>query len=63
MEEDKDLKIKLLEEEIEQLKLQLSKYTNPQRYKEYYEKNKDIINEKKRIYAKEYYKKIKNLKE
>lgn len=57
---DKDTKIKLLEEENEQLKQQLSKYTNPPSYKKYYEANKDKINEKRKIYSKEYYQKKKN---
>lgn len=59
--EDKDLKIQLLEEENLKLKLQLSKYTKPQSYKKYYEANKDKINEKRKIYSKEYYQKKKEL--
>ena len=46
------IKNKLLEEEIQNLKQQLEKYTHSQ--KEYYQKNKDIVNEK----AKERLKKI-----
>jgi hypothetical protein len=57
--EDKDTIIKTLKEENEALKNRLSKYTNSQRYKVYYEANKDKINEKKRIYQKEYYRKKK----
>ena len=60
MEQEYIDKITLLEQEIVSLKLQLSKYTNPERYKIYYEKNKDKLNnEKKRNYAKEYYEKNK----
>jgi hypothetical protein len=40
MEEDKDLKNKIIRRKVKQLKLQLSKYTNPQSYKKYYEANK-----------------------
>lgn len=39
--------IKELKEENERLKQQLSKYTNPDRYKIYYEKNKETILKKK----------------
>lgn len=55
-----------MEEEIKQLKLeivslkeQLSKYTNPDRYKKYYEANKQKINESRKEYLKEYYQKKK----
>lgn len=62
MEKDYIEKITLLEQEISSLKLQLSKYTNPDRYKIYYEKNKDKLNnDKKRNYAKEYYEKNKEV--
>lgn len=61
MESEKDLKIKMLEEEIVQLKERLSKYTNPASYKKYYESNKEKINEKRRDYAREYYHKKKEL--
>jgi regulator of replication initiation timing len=51
-----------LEEENQQLKLenahlkeQLKKYTNPQSFKTYYEKNKDKILEQQRAYKKEKY--------
>lgn len=60
MEQEYINKITSLEQEIDSLKLQLSKYTNPDRYKIYYEKNKDKLNnDKKRNYAKEYYEKNK----
>jgi hypothetical protein len=60
MEQEYINKITLLEQEIVSLKEQLSKYTNPERYKIYYEKNKDKLNnDKKRNYAKEYYEKNK----
>lgn len=39
--------IKELKQENERLKQQLSKYTNPERYKIYYEKNKETILKKK----------------
>ena len=52
-------KIKLLEQENELLKQRLSKYTNSPAYKKYYEANKEKINEKRKIYAKEYYQKKK----
>lgn len=39
--------IETLKEQIESLKHQLSKYTNPERYKIYYEKNKETILKKK----------------
>lgn len=61
MEEYKDFKIKFLEEKIKNLekelqdtKIHLQKYTNPQRHKKYQEKNKEKIQE----YAKEYSKKF-----
>jgi predicted nuclease with TOPRIM domain len=43
--ENKELKekVKSLEQENIQLKERLSKYTNPQRNKKYYEENKDKI--------------------
>jgi hypothetical protein len=44
-----------LKEQIEILKQQLSKYTNPQRIKQYQERNKDKIKE----YHKRYYEKKK----
>ena len=54
---DKDEKIKKLEEELQstQQELQstkehLKKYTAPASRKEYYEKNKDVINERNRKY-------------
>lgn len=44
-EENKQLKIKVktLQDEIEELKVHLKKYTNPKSYKTYYEKNKEKI--------------------
>ena len=44
-EENKQLKIKVktLEDEIEELKVHLKKHTNPKSYKTYYEKNKEKI--------------------
>jgi hypothetical protein len=50
MEEEKETlkeEIKELKQENERLKQQLSKYTNPERYKIYYEKNKETILKKK----------------
>jgi len=49
---DKDDKIKSLEEENLQLKERLSKYTNPQRQKKYYEENKEKIIAHNAEYAK-----------
>jgi len=49
-EENKQLKL-----ENELLKQRLSKYTNSPAYKQYYEANKEIINEKKRERQKAYY--------
>jgi len=43
------------EKQIEELKMKLKKYTNPQRNKKYYEKNKDKLLEK----SKEYHEKLK----
>ena len=56
-EENKQLKL-----ENKLLKEQLSKYTNPERYKKYYEANREKLNEKQRIYAKKYYEKKKQEK-
>jgi len=47
---DKDARIKELEEENEKLKEHLKKYTAPSYKKEYYEKNKEIINERNKKY-------------
>ena len=55
-------------EEIKEVKERLKKYTNPERNKKYYEKNKDMIimrnnsrpsltSEQRRIYNKNYYEK------
>jgi len=55
--------IELLKKEITELKIQLSKYTNPQSKKTYYEKNKDKILSQQREYKKKKYhdsKKIEN---
>ncbi len=57
--EEKDKIIKTLTEEKEELINRLKKYTNSDRYKVYYEANKDKLNVKKRIYQKEYYNKKK----
>lgn len=46
---------KKLKEENELLKQRLSHYTNPSCNKIYYEKNKDVINEKKKERSKIYY--------
>jgi hypothetical protein len=68
MEEDKDLKINFLEEKIKNLekelqdtKIHLQKYTNPQRHKKYQEKNKEKIQEYAKEYSKKYYEKKKLL--
>ena len=45
-------RIKFLEEENKQLKERLSKYTNPERTKIYYEKNKEKIIARNTEYAK-----------
>lgn len=43
-----------LEKENKELKEKLSKYTNPERLKRFYENNRTMINEKRRDYSKEY---------
>jgi adenine C2-methylase RlmN of 23S rRNA A2503 and tRNA A37 len=70
MEEDKDLKINFLEEKIKNLvkelqdtKIHLQKYTNPQRHKKYQEKNKEKIQEYAKEYSKKYYETKKLLNE
>ena len=55
MESEKDKEIKVLKEEIIQLKEQLSKYTNPERNKKYQERNKDKIQEYRKENYKKYY--------
>lgn len=62
MDIDKDKQIELLQKENEQLKQQLSKYTNPDRNKKYQERNKDKILEYAKEYSKKYYEKKKLLK-
>lgn len=49
-EENAKLKIEIdkLKEELRLTKEHLQRYTNPRRYKEYYDANKETINEKKR---------------
>ena len=59
---DKDTKIEMLEKENEILKQQLSKYTNPDRNKQYQERNKEKILEYAKEYQKKYYEKKKLLK-
>jgi hypothetical protein len=49
-EEEYQQKIKLLEEEVQQLKEKLKNYTAPKRSKTFYENHKEEINQKTRIY-------------
>ena len=51
----KDEKITALQQEIQALKTQLEKYTNNERHRKYYEKNKDRVKEN----AKQYLNKLK----
>jgi len=51
-----------LKEEIRMLKEHLSRYTNPHRYKAYYEANREKIIKQKMEYQKEYYKKRKEMR-
>jgi len=51
----KDEKISALQQEIQALKTQLEKYTNNERHRKYYEKNKDRVKEN----AKQYLNKLK----
>jgi hypothetical protein len=51
----KDEKIALLQQEINTLKVQLEKYTNNERHRKYYEKNKERVKEN----AKQYLNKLK----
>ena len=53
----KDEKIAALQTEIIQLKQQLEKYTNNERHKKYYEKNKERVKQN----AREYLNKLKEL--
>lgn len=53
--------VKKLKEENELLKQRLSNYTNPSCNKIYYEKNRDVINEKKRERQKLYYQQNKEI--
>jgi valyl-tRNA synthetase len=62
MDINKDKQIELLQKENEQLKQQLSKYTNPNRNKKYQERNKEKILEYAKEYSKKYYEKKKLLK-
>ncbi len=58
--DDKDIKIKELEEEIEVLKQRLNKYTNPERIKKYKEKNREKVLEYAREYQRKRYHEKKN---
>jgi hypothetical protein len=51
----KDEKIASLQQEIQALKTQLEKYTNNERHRKYYEKNKERVKEN----AKQYLNKLK----
>ena len=51
----KDEKIAALQQEIQALKTQLEKYTNNERHRKYYEKNKERVKEN----AKQYLNKLK----
>jgi len=51
----KDEKITALQQEIQTLKTQLEKYTNNERHRKYYEKNKERVKEN----AKQYLNKLK----
>jgi len=53
--------VKKLKEENELLRQRLSNYTNSESYKKYYEKNKEIINQKKNERQKLYYQQNKEL--
>jgi len=46
----KDEKISQLQQEIQALKTQLEKYTNNERHRKYYEKNKDRVKEQAKQY-------------
>ena len=62
MEKVLEEKIKNLEKELQATKIHLQKYTNPQRHKQYQEKNKEKIQEYAKEYSKKYYEKKKLLK-
>ena len=53
---EQQTEIELLNDKIESLQAQLSKYTNNDRHKKYYEQNKDKVKEK----AKNYLNKLKS---
>jgi hypothetical protein len=48
--DEKDERISALQNEVAQLKQQLEKYTNNERHKKYYEKNKDRVKQNAREY-------------
>ena len=48
--ENKDSKILALQAEIENLKTKLEKYTNNERHRKYYEKNKERVKENAKQY-------------
>jgi hypothetical protein len=61
MELNLEEQVKKLKEENELLKQRLSNYTNPSCNKIYYEKNKDVINEKNKERAKIHYQQNKEI--
>ena len=48
--ENKDAKIAALQAEIDNLKTKLEKYTNNERHRKYYEKNKERVKENAKQY-------------
>jgi FtsZ-binding cell division protein ZapB len=48
--ENKDTKIAALQAEIDSLKTKLEKYTNNERHRKYYEKNKERVKENAKQY-------------
>jgi hypothetical protein len=48
--DNRDEKISALEAEIERLKIKLEKYTNNERHRKYYEKNKERVKENAKQY-------------
>jgi len=48
--ENKDAKIAALQAEVENLKTKLEKYTNNERHRKYYEKNKERVKENAKQY-------------
>lgn len=48
--DSRDEKIAVLEAEIERLKTKLEKYTNNERHRKYYEKNKERVKENAKQY-------------